>query len=179
MCNCGKRAAEARAARAQAPPQPIQPRVGVRALPPEPVIHDPAVWGPHLWTALHTLAEFIHGPHVVKQWSQLLSALRTSLPCPECTHHYVHWYAGHPLVRRSGVMLMTRAKTVDIREWLLALHNDVNGRKGVGAWTLEAVTATYGRWDDRVQRVRGAIDAIRGMVGGPAIQALDVVTGLL
>lgn len=76
-------------------------------------------------------------------------------------------------------MLMTRAKAVDIREWVLALHNDVNGRKGVGAWTLEAITAAYGRGDDRVQRVRGAIDAIRGMVGGPAIQALDAMTGLL
>ncbi len=76
-------------------------------------------------------------------------------------------------------MLMTRTTTVDVREWLLALHNDVNSRKGVGAWASVAVTVKYGHWGDRVQRVRGAIDAIRGMVGAPAIQALDVMTGLL
>jgi hypothetical protein len=76
-------------------------------------------------------------------------------------------------------MMMTRAVHISPKEWVLALHNDVNGRKGVGAWAPEAVTATYGRWDDRVQRVRGAIDAIRGMVGASAIQALDVMAGML
>ncbi len=178
MCNCGKRAAEARAVRAQAPPQPVF-RGRAAPPPPEPVIHDPALWGPHLWTALHTMAEFIQGSHVNKIWGQLLMALRVSLPCPECTHHYVQWHANHPLVKNTGTLIRSRVVTIDIRNWLLALHNDVNGRKGVGTWTLEAVTATYGRWDDRVQRVRGAIDAIRGMVGAPAIQILDAMAGLL
>lgn len=176
MCNCGKRAAEVRAARPQAPPQPMIR--GGRVAPPEPIIHDPALWGPHLWTALHTLAEFVRGPNSRRAWERLLTALHTSLPCPDCTHHYVQWYAKHPLVKRTGLMI-SRTTSIDVRDWVLALHNDVNGRKGVGAWNLGAVTATYGRADDRVQRVQGAIDAIRGMVGAPAIQALDAMVGLL
>jgi hypothetical protein len=75
--------------------------------------------------------------------------------------------------------MITRAVTISPKEWVLALHNDVNGRKGVGAWTPAAVTAKYGHRDDRVQRVRGAIDAIRGIVRAQAIQALDAMVGML
>ncbi len=72
-------------------------------------------------------------------------------------------------------MFRNRAIT-DIKEWVLALHNDVNHRKGVAPWNAAAVTATYG--GDRTVRaaaVRAAIDAVRGMVGASAIKEFDAM----
>ena len=174
MCNCGKRAAAAREAREQAPAQPLNVRGGVIPAPPEPVIHDPAIWGPHVWTALHTLAEFVSTQGAgLQKWTNLLSTMRTSLPCPECTEHYGRWYAAHPLVRRVVPIMMSRRVAVDIKAWLLNLHNDVNRRRGVPVWTQEAVRATYGgEHVVRMAAVRAAIDAVRGMVGDAAINAM-------
>jgi hypothetical protein len=182
MCNCGKNAATSRTL---PPPQaPAHPLNNVGAIPAihsrdgspafwrEPI--DPAIWGPHVWTVLHTLAEFVpaHGPGLQK-WTNLLKALLTSLPCPECTEHYSRWCATHPLVRRVGQLIMVRRVAVDIKGWLLNLHNDVNQRRGVAVWNQAAVSATYG--GDHVVRmaaVRVAIDAVRGMVGDAAINAM-------
>jgi len=181
MCNCGKRAAAAaRAALGQGQAQPMGSNRNSNGSP-EPVIHDPILWGPHLWTALHTLAEFVpaQGPNQVK-WASLLTALRTSLPCPECTEHYVRWVVSHPLVRRIGAAIMVRHVAMDIKEWILALHNNVNEGKGVVGWNAATVSATYG--GDRAVRaaaVRAAIDAVRGMVGAAALQALDALTAAM
>jgi hypothetical protein len=126
---------------------------------------------------MHTLAEFVPaaGPNQ-KKWVDLLVALRTSLPCPDCTWHYTRWCATHPFVRRVGVMMMARRVVADIREWLLNLHNDVNRRKGVTGWDAARVSAAFGGDRDmRVTAVRAAIDAIRGLIGGPALQALDTL----
>ena len=126
---------------------------------------------------MHTLAEFVPATgQQQKKWVDLLSALRTSLPCPDCTAHYGRWYGSHPLVRRVGVMMMIRFVTTDIKEWLLNLHNDVNRRKGVAGWDAAAVTAAFGGdRGERVTAVRAAIDAIRGLIGGAALQALDAL----
>jgi hypothetical protein len=176
MCNCGKRAAAARAAQGQGPNNRRTAPVT-----PEPIIHDPILWGPHLWTAMHTLAEFVPAQGANQTtWVNLLTALRTSLPCPECTGHYVRWHTGHPLVRRIGITIMMRRVVGDIKEWILALHNNVNEGKGLPGWSAAAVTATYG--GDRGARaaaVRTAIDAVRGMVGGAAIQVLDALAAAM
>jgi hypothetical protein len=187
MCNCGKRAAAAVAERSvpkQAAAAPVTGQaVGVRAL---PVIHDPALWGPHMWTALHTLSTFVSFDSARAEWMELLTHLAASLPCPECAGHYAAWLASHPLVqprRRSGAIFMMRLQRVavatgsDIATWLLDLHNAVNGQKtGVGAWTLDAMTATYGGdVGARRDAVRVAIDAVRGMIGARAIGALEAL----
>lgn len=154
---------------------------GVRA--PEPVIHDPALWGPHMWTALHTLSVFVPFMNAHAEWLELLTHLAASLPCPECAGHYVTWLASHPLTparpRATGgaIFMMRRAAPapeVDVGAWVLGLHNAVNGRKGVGAWALDAVTATYaGDIGARRAAVQVAIDAVRGMIGTRAIQGLE------
>jgi hypothetical protein len=176
MCNCTKRAAATRGTLVvqQAPAQPLPPIVRGRPLRPEPLIHDPAIWGPHLWTALHTLAEFlpVHNSETRRKWSGLLDALRKSIPCPDCTHHYIRWYSTHRIIYGYGVG--AHRQIVDIKAWILDLHNDVNLRKGVPTWDAAAVTATYG--GDRAARahaVRMAINAVRGMIGFPALRALD------
>jgi hypothetical protein len=97
-------------------------------------IVDPALWGPPLWRLLHTLAEVAgsgSGSDVSADWSRLFAALRTALPCPDCTRHYTAWYAAHPFVS-------------DPATWILALHNDVNRRRGANVWTTRDVSTTYG-----------------------------------
>lgn len=185
MCNCGKRAAAAAATRqADATPITAQGRRGIRAAP-EPVIHDPVVWGPHMWTAFHTLSLAVPFGAARAEWLELLTPLAASLPCPECAGHYTTWLASHPLVsvrRRTGgaILMMQRATPavadIDIAAWLLDLHNAVNGRKGVAGWDLDAVRVTYTGGRDAV---RTAIEAVRGMVGARAIRALEVLLGRL
>jgi hypothetical protein len=76
-------------------------------------------------------------------------------------------------MRRVGPIMMNRRAAVDIKVWLLDLHNDVNRRRGVPVWTQAAVSATYGgEHVVRMAAVRAAIDAVRGMVGDTAINAM-------
>jgi hypothetical protein len=180
MCNCGKKRAAVvappggppRAVPVAVPapvvrPVPVVNRSGVlrRSAPaPTPVVRsppelpivDPAIWGPHLWRFLHIAAEgTVTRVSRRRFWDALLTAMRTGLPCPECTEHYVAWLAGHPFVvdRRVGL-------TVAARDWVRGLHNAVNVRRGpsslpegsdaalsvggVPEWSAAEVTAAYG-----------------------------------
>jgi hypothetical protein len=74
-------------------------------------------------------------------WIDLLTAMRTALPCDECSAHYNAWIDAHPVaLLPSGPELQ-----VAISSWILALHNDVNRRNDppIAEWTLEQVAATY------------------------------------
>lgn len=183
MCNC--RAARINRVVVEPAPVPTQqtshPLRRQRPAKPEPVVHDPVLWGPHMWVAMHTLAVFIQFGSAHTEWLELLTPLAVSLPCPECAGHYASWLAAHPLVvkRRQGPILrmMRRAAPapeIDIGAWLLELHNAVNGRNGVAGWNLDAVVAAYGG-DVGLRReaVRAAIAAVRGMIGARAIVALE------
>ena len=81
------------------------------------------IWGPALWTILHTSAEKIgsmnlkrlpHEEHRI--WTNLLSSLRYSIPCPICKKHYSTFYRTYPppITKES------------IRSWLFELHYQVN-----------------------------------------------------
>ena len=118
---------------------PAQP--SVRQSHSKPVIPaegiNTALWGPSLWTVLHTAAQFTTTTHQRIMWVRLLTAMKSALPCPECTAHYNTWFSTHPLsLPASGVDLQ-----VAISSWLLALHNDVNVRNGKAPWTLEQIAA--------------------------------------
>jgi hypothetical protein len=138
------------------------------------VIHDPVLWGPHLWAALHTLSIFVSFQAAKNEWVALLTNMVVSLPCPDCTGHYRKWLKTHPFTlmrHRRSVGINT---SLNITTWILDLHNDVNRRKGVAAWTIEQMTAVYGGdVSARRDAVRAAIDATRAMVGQKAIQGLE------
>jgi hypothetical protein len=121
----------------------------------EPTIIDPVIWGPPLWRLLHTLAEL---RHTDTDWPHLLTTLRSCLPCPDCTNHYNAWINGHPT---NG----------DMKAWVLALHNDVNRRKGVTQWTPDMVSASV----SSVRRIDliALLGSIRGKVGEPACTILS------
>ncbi|NBU31443.1 MAG: hypothetical protein EBS41_08115 [Actinobacteria bacterium] len=98
---------------------------------------DPAIWGPPLWKFLHSAAA-ASGADATR-WTTVLEAMKTGLPCQECTDHYRTWFATHPIADGS------------VSLWLLALHNDVNRRRSVAAgprlqvpeWSAEQLAAAY------------------------------------
>lgn len=144
----------------QAPPT-RRVAVAVAPKPSTPVI-DPVIWGPPLWRLLHTLAAIANTDTV---WPTLLSVLRQSLPCPDCTQHYMEWYASHP-IGGDGVGAVT--------EWLLALHNNVSTRNGGMPWSSDMLTATYSTVT--IEELRTTLLLIRGKVGE---QACQLIAGMI
>lgn len=101
-----------------------------------------SIWGPELWTVLHSAAERIGSKRLnslpleeMRIWSAILGGLRYVLPCPQCKKHYTDYYSTHPIVRFDK-------KT--IREWLYNLHQNVNAQQGKDmSMTLEQVEEKY------------------------------------
>ena len=124
-------------------------------------IVDTAVWGPPMWRLLHYYS--IRGQ--IAAMTTLLTALQDGIPCPECTAHYRAWFAAHPVVGAG----------VDLVEWVLALHNDVNARRGTGVvWTTAQVQAEYG--PGGVYTATAAdMATVRPLMGGGVVAALDVL----
>jgi len=118
---------------------------------------DTSLWGPPLWTALHTAAQSTTTESQRLVWIDLLTAMRTALPCPECTYHYIAWFDAHPVTPTlppSGTDLRD-----GISSWILALHNDVNRRNDppLAEWTLEQVANTY----TDTAAARAAVESLR------------------
>lgn len=129
---------------------------------------DPAVWGPHVWFILHTLAELafheVNGSRLEGSWASLVSATAESLPCPTCARHFRTWMTWVPF--ESSVP----AATVRVR--FAELHNMVNRTNRVPEWTGDLAAVYTGTATD----VRARIDTVRGMVGEPM---LNVAVGML
>jgi hypothetical protein len=136
----------------------------IRVVETVPVVVDTAVWGPSLWRFLHSAAAATatEGRHR-ETWVALLTALRTSLPCPDCHAHYNAWWAARPFVADPS------GETVDV--WLLVLHNDVNRRRGVAVWTAEQLVACYPT-EGAKEVARAALGAAEAAgIGGTAVAA--------
>jgi len=82
------------------------------------------IWGPPLWTILHSAAERI-GTKAFKRipqeesriWTGLLRTLQFTLPCPQCKKHYTAYVSTHPILSFTKEYL---------RQWLFKLHSAVN-----------------------------------------------------
>lgn len=129
-------------------------------------IVDTALWGPPMWRLLHYYS--IRGPATAM--ATLLTALQDGIPCPECTAHYRAWFAAHPVVGDAA--------GVDLVDWVLALHNDVNARRGTGVvWTLGQVQAEYGPGGVYTATAAAGADmaTVRPLMGGGVIAALEAL----
>lgn len=125
-----------------------------------PVVVDTAIWGPPMWRFLHGAAAAATAGVHREAWVALLTALRTSLPCPDCHAHYNAWWAAHPYTGEQPVA-----------DWLLSLHNDVNTRRGVPVWTAEQMVAGY-PVDGALEAARAALEAAATAgVGAAAVAA--------
>ena len=190
-CNSGKQAAAAAAAAAAGAPAPRPvPRPAMRpaarmasapvvaaAAAPAPVaieaslpIVDTSIWGPPLWQVLHTASVFTRNRRQIDLWRALVAALKTGLPCPDCSAHYNAWTASH-ILRFSMVGDGIREPVI---RWFLTLHNDVNQRlpTPVGPWTIQQVMNAYG--GDRTARLviaMSALQSLQGIIGDAAYWA--------
>ena len=139
------------------PPKPA-PKAAPAAEP-EPVdvglpIVDPALWGPHVWRFLHVAAALpVARSRGRDKWRAVLEALRTALPCPECTGHYQAWHRAHPFRVMMGGAAVRRTAA----RWVLDLHNDVNRRRGVAVWSQAQVEASVA--GTTVADARAALEA--------------------
>lgn len=148
------------AIRARAAPRVfVTPVLPVAAPPPVtgddlPIV-DPVLWGPHLWRFLHIAAQHCI-PSVSRKsiWDQMLGVLTTGLPCPECREHYTAWLTANPLLADESTGLPG-----PVQEWILAIHNQVNQRKGVAEWTPEQCVAAY-RIADPIERNNAMMAAL-------------------
>jgi len=129
---------------------------------------DTKVWGAALWRILHILS--IRGATTEAgriAWSALPKELDGALPCPECAQHYHDWIRTHPLTATDGNA---------VRNWVLALHNQVNERRSVAVWTNEQVMATYGSLT--AADATTALTGIRELIGIRGLRALEALIAL-
>ena len=85
---------------------------------------SPEVWGPPIWTFLHTLAEKIKEDQYNKIVFVLLSFIRricSYLPCPSCSKHATHF-----LNQIKPENYKTKS---DFKTLFFMFHNQVNVRK--------------------------------------------------
>jgi len=101
------------------------------------------IWGPALWTILHSSAERIGTKQLQRLpreeeriWMGLLNSLRYSLPCPHCKKHYTSYLFSKPILSFNRDT---------IRLWLFNLHQEVNQRNNKNKEiTFENLSDYYG-----------------------------------
>ncbi len=145
---------------AVAPPAVVEPEPVDVGLP----IVDPVIWGPHLWRFLHVAAALPPRSRGRDKWRAVLEALRVSLPCPECTGHYLAWHRAHPFRVMLGGTAVRRAAM----RWVLDLHNDVNRRRGVAEWSAAQMEASVA--GVTVADARTALEAAIAAGVGPGLR---------
>lgn len=178
MCNCNKAKRPPPSAAPAAVGRPA-PQVQATALsvvaPLEPSIPtvDTSVWGSSLWLVLHTASVATGSRQHIQLWRNLIAALKTGIPCPDCSAHYNAWVSQHGL-RFS--MIGHGIRTPIIR-WILDLHNDVNARTGSpsGAWTVKQVTDTY----RDLPAAAAALASLQGIIGDGAWAAASALLNSL
>ena len=89
------------------------------------------VWGPALWTVMHSFAyAYPYKPTFEQRAAAtaFLDSLRDLIPCPECKMHYAQTMEENPpaLGNRPG-----------FAKWVVGLHNAVNGRLKRRTWSPE------------------------------------------
>jgi hypothetical protein len=131
-------------------------------------IVDTSVWGAHLWRILHVLSLFATTDAAKNAWMRLPAALDGALPCPECAQHYHDWIRANPL---------TTTGDNAICEWVLALHNQVNERKGVAPWNITQVGATYSGLTGA--DITASLTALRETIGVGGLQALEALYAMV
>jgi hypothetical protein len=120
---------------------------------------DTRTWGPHMWIVLHVLS--LRAPPAA--WANIPAALDGALPCPDCRTHFHDWVVAQPLTASGD----------GPRDWVAALHNSVNERLGLAAWTIDEMLALYGP-KTKADAV-AALAEVRGMIGSVGLTALDAL----
>jgi hypothetical protein len=112
-----------------------------------------------MWIVLHVLS--LLAPAAA--WANIPAALDGALPCPDCRTHYHDWVLAQPLTAAGD----------GPRDWVAALHNDVNQRLERTLWTIDEMLAEYGPLT-KADAV-AALGVVRNMIGSVGLAALDAL----
>lgn len=178
MCNCNKAKRAAVPAAAPAAAGRLAPRLALPSVSPPPAdpslpTVDTSVWGATLWRVLHTASVATKKRQHIQPWRSLVNALKTGIPCPDCSAHYNAWVSRHGL-RFSLVGDGIRGPIV---RWILDLHNDVNRRTGSpsGVWSVKQVMETY----QDLAGASAALLTLQGIIGPNVYEAATALLGSL
>ena len=98
---------------------------------------NPDVWGPGLWTTLHsiTLTYPAAPTHKdIQEHRNFLHSLGKVLPCPGCRQDFNKWIASNPPKLHTQEVFV---------EWMIDLHNSVNKRLDKKVRSKEYVLNLY------------------------------------
>lgn len=100
---------------------------------------DPTVWGPGLWTFMHTLS-FSYPVKPTKEEQQnmylFFNNLKEVIPCDICKNHYIQFMKNNNITNS----LNTRN---DLIEWVLKCHNNVNIKNNKPTWSKDKLIKHY------------------------------------
>ena len=182
MCGCNRGAARPSVAVARPsvavarPPAAVAvarpPAAAATVLPlpqPQPLpTVDTSIWGPSLWKVLHTASALTGSRIHIQLWRNLIDALKTGLPCPDCRAHYKIWVA----TRRIQFSMIGDGIRGPILRWILDLHNNVNKRNGRALWSIKQVMDTYGvDKPAKIAAALAALQSLQGIIGAGAYAA--------
>lgn len=92
---------------------------------------QPSVWGSHAWNLLHCIVMTYPkrpNPTRQKEMRDFIHSFGKVLPCRLCRKNFAKYIQEHP------VQVGTR---IQLRNWIIDLHNSVNKRLGKPILTLE------------------------------------------
>jgi len=106
--------------------------------PPEDPPRKKMIWGEPTWFLFHTLAQRVseqHFPKIRHELFQLICRICANLPCPDCAKHATQYMA-----KLNPQSIQTKEH---LRIFFHRFHNDVNKKKGLPEFPLDAVTPKY------------------------------------
>jgi len=95
-------------------------------------------WGEPTWFMFHTLAEKVKPEYFEEirvELLQIISLVCSNLPCPDCAKHATQYMA-----KLNPQSIQTKEH---LRIFFHRFHNDVNKKKGLPEFPLDAVTPKY------------------------------------
>ena len=113
----------------------IQPQVQ-----PQQPAQKKVIWGPPIWYMLHTLAHKVKEDkfqEIRKELLELIYAVCTNLPCPECS--------GHAKSYLDAINFNTIQKKGDLKRMLFEFHNAVNLRKSYAKFDYNELDEKYSK----------------------------------
>lgn len=109
-------------------------------LQPQQPAQKKVIWGPPIWFMLHTVAHKVKEDkfqEIRKQLLELIYAVCTNLPCPECS--------GHAKSYLDAINFNTIQKKEDLKRMLFEFHNAVNLRKGYAKFDYTELDEKYSK----------------------------------
>jgi hypothetical protein len=109
---------------------------------------ETADWGPLFWKLLHGLAENsgkLKDPNFqaeeIRNWINVITHIRNTLPCDICRNHYAVWFDAH---NPTVLSTMNYSETKEwIKKYLWELHNEINEGNDKPTFDYSSLTETY------------------------------------